>query len=193
MESETNAELTEVISLTNPYTRNETVRKIQSLLTDLGYNPGSIDGVFGPKTETAVIAFQTAKGLSVDGKVGPQTWAALNNSDDVDNPDDSDTDEPDDRPSGESKFDSLLQRGGPWSWIWQYLDSPVTTSADLHVLDGFDHSASNFRTIIDKGSFPIAYFSCSYEAWRPDGNKWTSSDKGKKMDGWDERWPAPMQ
>jgi hypothetical protein len=36
------------------------------------------DGVFGQETYTAVIAFQTARGLSVDGVIGPETWAALN-------------------------------------------------------------------------------------------------------------------
>jgi len=34
-------------------------------------------GVFGPKTEKAVKAFQEASGLSTDGEVGPDTWAAL--------------------------------------------------------------------------------------------------------------------
>jgi hypothetical protein len=32
------------------------------------------DGVYGPNTENAVRAFQTAEGLSVDGIVGPETW-----------------------------------------------------------------------------------------------------------------------
>ena len=35
------------------------------------------DGIFGPVTEQAVKAFQTAHRLPVDGIVGPQTWAAL--------------------------------------------------------------------------------------------------------------------
>ncbi len=35
------------------------------------------DGDFGPMTETAVIAFQKAKGLEQSGIVGPETWEAL--------------------------------------------------------------------------------------------------------------------
>ncbi|MDO5287237.1 MAG: peptidoglycan-binding protein [Actinomycetia bacterium] len=36
-----------------------------------------VDGVFGAKTTEAVKAFQKAKGLKVDGKVGKHTWTAL--------------------------------------------------------------------------------------------------------------------
>ncbi|MGE4272635.1 MAG: peptidoglycan-binding protein [Desulfitobacterium sp.] len=50
---------------------------LQQLLTSHGFSPGAIDGIFGPKTEAAVIAFQKSRGLAVDGIVGVRTWTAL--------------------------------------------------------------------------------------------------------------------
>ena len=43
----------------------------------MGYNVGPVDGIFGPRTERAVLAFQADKGLSIDGVVGNETWKAL--------------------------------------------------------------------------------------------------------------------
>jgi peptidoglycan hydrolase-like protein with peptidoglycan-binding domain len=39
-------------------------------------DPGDLDGIFGSKTESAVRAYQTAQGLTVDGAVGGRTWWA---------------------------------------------------------------------------------------------------------------------
>lgn len=55
----------------------DTVKMLQKLLKDWGYNPGAVDGIFGPKTLKAVKQFQTDLGLDVDGIVGPKTWAML--------------------------------------------------------------------------------------------------------------------
>jgi len=37
-------------------------------------DPGAIDGDFGPHTEAAVRAYQSDRGVSVDGVVGDRTW-----------------------------------------------------------------------------------------------------------------------
>lgn len=53
------------------------VVELQCLLQHAGFTPGPIDGSFGPMTEKAVVQFQVAKHLEIDGQVGPQTWGAL--------------------------------------------------------------------------------------------------------------------
>ncbi|MFB8039182.1 peptidoglycan-binding protein, partial [Streptomyces sp. NPDC056004] len=53
------------------------VKRLQrSLTAALGTTVG-IDGSFGPATVTAVHNYQTSRGLTADGIVGPDTWAAL--------------------------------------------------------------------------------------------------------------------
>lgn len=53
------------------------VKQLQAHLQQLTYDPGPIDGQFGPYTDQAVHQFQGATGLAVDGVVGPRTWAQL--------------------------------------------------------------------------------------------------------------------
>ena len=55
------------------------VKKAQQLLIAKGYSCGSFgaDGDFGTGTYNAVIAFQKANGLEVDGIIGEATWAKL--------------------------------------------------------------------------------------------------------------------
>lgn len=55
----------------------EEVRRIQKKLKELGYNPGTVDGVYGSRTKNAVIAFQKHCGLTADGIAGPKTLLYL--------------------------------------------------------------------------------------------------------------------
>ena len=50
---------------------------IQQFLANNGFNPGPIDGQSGPKTKTAIKAFQQKVGLYADGIVGNKTKAAM--------------------------------------------------------------------------------------------------------------------
>ena len=59
--------------------KGDTVRALQILLIGYGFSCGwyGADGDFGGGTEKAVKAYQTKKGLEVDGIVGPMTWHSL--------------------------------------------------------------------------------------------------------------------
>jgi N-acetylmuramoyl-L-alanine amidase len=58
--------------LRRPMIRGEDVSELQSRLSSLGFDPGKVDGVFGPQTEKAVIEFQHNRDLAEDGKAGPE-------------------------------------------------------------------------------------------------------------------------
>lgn len=53
------------------------VTQIQTKLRNWGYYSGSVDGIYGSKTVSAVKYFQRSNGLTADGKCGPKTLAAL--------------------------------------------------------------------------------------------------------------------
>jgi peptidoglycan hydrolase-like protein with peptidoglycan-binding domain len=53
------------------------VEYLQRQLEAASFFEGPVDGVFDARTKAAVMAFQRARGLEVDGIAGPRTWAAL--------------------------------------------------------------------------------------------------------------------
>ena len=71
--------LTRELYYTNPMMRGEDVEEVQSRLTELKYDCGGIDGVFGQKTAKTVTKFQDDNDLNVkrSGVVGRKTAEAL--------------------------------------------------------------------------------------------------------------------
>lgn len=49
----------------------------QDALKRLGYYTGEVDGIWGPKSQKAILAFQEKNGLEVDGIIGPKTKEVL--------------------------------------------------------------------------------------------------------------------
>ena len=56
------------------------VAALQFKLAWHGFPSRTFDGVFGPRVQTAVTAFQEWAGLMPDGRAGPATWRALRNA-----------------------------------------------------------------------------------------------------------------
>ncbi|MBC8531226.1 cell wall hydrolase [Gehongia tenuis] len=63
--------------------RGEDVKALQTALIDRGYLNANATGYFGHLTLAAVKNYQQDSGLVVDGKAGPKTMGALNESDSV--------------------------------------------------------------------------------------------------------------
>lgn len=57
--------------------RGEEVTWVEQRLSDLGYRPGPIDGLYDDRTRHAVIAFEKWEGMSRDGVVGEEVWWRL--------------------------------------------------------------------------------------------------------------------
>ncbi len=57
--------------------KGDEVKEVQRRLKRWGYYNGSVDGVFGAGTRSAVVLFQKKNGLKVDGVVGKSTYKAL--------------------------------------------------------------------------------------------------------------------
>jgi len=50
---------------------------VQDALAKLGFDPGEVDGLNGPKTQKAVREFQAQASIGIDGIVGDETRQAL--------------------------------------------------------------------------------------------------------------------
>jgi hypothetical protein len=64
--------------LASPAMQGDDVLLLQKRLFELGYEEvGALDGIFGKRTQSAVMSFQQNNSLEVDGYVGEKTWYQL--------------------------------------------------------------------------------------------------------------------
>lgn len=52
-------------------------RQVQTGLRTRGFDPGPVDGILGPRTTAAILAFKRHLGLRLRAYIGPLTWGAL--------------------------------------------------------------------------------------------------------------------
>src|SRR3954449_10692833 len=96
--------------------QGEWVTYLQQLLSQAGFDPGAVDGDFGNATLQAVTSFQSNRGLTADGVVGAQTWAALTGSGTGDTGETGDTGTTGDTgDTGDAVPPELVQAGAPAS------------------------------------------------------------------------------
>jgi peptidoglycan hydrolase-like protein with peptidoglycan-binding domain len=55
----------------------DAVKQLQQSLNDRGYDAGPVDGLVGPRTESALREFQQAQGLDASGEINADTLSAL--------------------------------------------------------------------------------------------------------------------
>lgn len=73
----TNSHVDSSYTLSKLGSTGEEVKSIQRKLSSLGYYKGSIDGIYGNNTKSAVTAFQRNCGITADGICGKQTLLYL--------------------------------------------------------------------------------------------------------------------
>ena len=66
-----------LLYLVNPYLRGDDVAELQVCLSQLGFDPGRVDGVFGPLLDRALSEFQRNCGLETNGTLTLHTLTEL--------------------------------------------------------------------------------------------------------------------
>ncbi len=66
-----------VLSYIEPLMRGDDVAALQAQFSEMGFNCGRVDGIFGKRTENTVMEFQKSVGVKVDGSCGPATIVSM--------------------------------------------------------------------------------------------------------------------
>ena len=68
---------TRVVTVDRGYSSWEIIRDVQLELRRRGFYGGDVDGIFGPRTRDALVAYQSRRGLPVTGAIDRETLRAL--------------------------------------------------------------------------------------------------------------------
>lgn len=118
--------------------KGELVKSVQEYLKDESGADLKIDGIFGSETEKAVKDFQKSHGLTVDGVIGPKTWAAMGGAPEKDDfPDDpeepEEPEEPDELPEPPEDNGFVMV---PKGWLINLADTLEHMAADIRGFTG---------------------------------------------------------
>ena len=61
----------------NLLAQSDTIRQAQQALKDKGFDPGPVDGKYGPKTREAVLNYQKQNNIVANGRLGGETYESL--------------------------------------------------------------------------------------------------------------------
>ncbi|MFP4100136.1 peptidoglycan-binding domain-containing protein [Coleofasciculus sp.] len=120
--------------------RNSDVTALQRTLQAQGYYDGPITGYYGNLTENAVIQYQKAKGLTVDGMVGANTKATLELSSPTTTP------SPIESPTAELNQDSFSTS------TENFQDSPFNQDSFIEPEENYDTTPSEQDSFINEDS-----------------------------------------
>lgn len=120
--------------------RNSDVTALQRTLQAQGYYDGPITGYYGNLTENAVIQYQKAKGLTVDGMVGANTKATLELSSPTTTP------SPIESPTAELDQDSFSTS------TENFQDSPFNQDSFIEPEENYDTTPSEQDSFINEDS-----------------------------------------
>jgi hypothetical protein len=143
------------------------VRNLQEKLQSAGFSPGGVDGDFGARTDRAVRAFQRAKGLEVDGKVGPLTLRALQDGFEPTSPNSPSRPAP--RPSRPAPVEPTNPRGpagGNLTASFDRVRGPGTRSQQVTGRVTVNGNTYDFRSGgFGRGSLPPGAYQISAHLW----------------------------
>jgi hypothetical protein len=130
----------------------EWVVELQTRLSALDRYAGALDGQYGEQTEAAVLKLQTENGLTADGRVGAQTWAALGAAESASGRNDN---APSAQEDGQHALGELTE---DQQWRWGH--------------DGWEPAHNDGAPAVAQGEASAAGHVSPDGAWRWDGSRW---------------------